>query len=265
MPEKKKFYQVEVPLINQKTELYGTSLEELGNRSIKMDLTRFLKGKSIEITFKVRVDKEKQVAIAEPKKLILMPFFIRRVLRKGIDYIEDSFSTECKNATLRIKPFLITRKRVSRKVKKALRNYAKQYLITYIKDKDYLELFSEIIGNRLQKPMSLKLKKIYPLALCEIRILEVGKIIEEPKKKKAEEPKKKEKTENKIKKEEKKIEEKQEIKKEEQEKPKEVKEEIKEGEQKEKSKEVKEEPAKELEEKKIEPKTEKKEVKEKTK
>jgi ribosomal protein S3AE len=39
--------------------------------------------------------------------------------------------------------------------------------------KTSLELFSDIMVGKIQKELSLKLKKIYPLALCEIRILEI--------------------------------------------------------------------------------------------
>ena len=94
-------------------------------------------------------------------------------MRKGTNYVEDSFDTECKNSGLKIKPFLITRRKVSRAVRKALREKAREELIGYVKDKTSDELFEEVIRNQLQKPLSLKLKKIYPLALCEIRILEV--------------------------------------------------------------------------------------------
>jgi ribosomal protein S3AE len=35
------------------------------------------------------------------------------------------------------------------------------------------ELFNEIITNKIQKELSLKVKKIYPPSLCEIRMLRV--------------------------------------------------------------------------------------------
>jgi len=179
MPIKKKFFQVEIPLTNSSVELLAYNLESLNKRTIRLDLTRQLRGKSIEVVFRVNIEKEK--AIAEPQKLTLLPFFIRRMLRKNISYAEDSFSVECKDALLKVKPFLITRKKVSRKVRKALREQAKEWIIDYIKNKSYKEIFSDIIGNRLQKPLSLKLKKIYPLALCEIRMLKIEKLREQEK------------------------------------------------------------------------------------
>ena len=102
-------------------------------------------------------------------------------MRKGTNYVEDSFSTDCKDARIRIKPFLITRRKVSRAVRKALREKTKDELIKYVKTKDSSRLFEEVLKNQLQKELSLKLKKIYPLSLCEIRTLKVEKEIEQKK------------------------------------------------------------------------------------
>jgi len=174
---KKKFFEVEIPLTNSSVELLAYNIESLNKKTIKLDLTRQLRGKSIEVAFQTRLEKSK--LIADPIRLSLMPFFIRRMLRKNISYVEDSFSIECKDGWLRIKPFLVTRKKVSRRVRKALRDETKSWLIDYSKDKKTKEIFSDIIGNRLQKSLSLKLKKIYPLALCEIRFLKIEKAKEQ--------------------------------------------------------------------------------------
>ena len=104
-----------------------------------------------------------------------MPYFLKKIVRKGTNYVEDSFSTSCKNGQVRIKPFLITRRKVSRRVRKALREKAHEELINYVKDKKSETLFEDLLKNSIQKPLSLKLKKIYPLSFCEIRILKVEK------------------------------------------------------------------------------------------
>ena len=164
---KQKFFDVNMPIIQKDTQLYGYDLEEFNGKTITYDLTRLLRGKSILLKLKVKVEGDK--AIAEPKELKVMPYFIRRMMRKGTNYVEDSFSAKCKDAVLRIKPFLITRKKVSRSVIKALREKAKEELINYVKTRDVKTLFDEIMKNKIQKFLSLKLKKIYPLSLCEIR------------------------------------------------------------------------------------------------
>jgi ribosomal protein S3AE len=171
MALKKKFFDIEIPLLNQKTEAYVYSIENLDKRALKIDLTRMLRGKSIELLAKIEVKDGK--AVADARKLTLLGFFIRRMLRKGVDYVEDSFSVECKDAKLRVKPFLITRKKVSRKVKNALRISAKDFLFNYIKERGKEEVFRDMISSQIQRALSLRLKKIYPLALCEIRVLNI--------------------------------------------------------------------------------------------
>jgi len=99
---------------------------------------------------------------------------MRKVVRKGTDYVEDSFEAECRDMNALVKPFLITRKKVSRAVRNALGEEAKSFLKGYVKVRTVKELFEEIITNKLQRQLSLKLKKIYPLALCEIRIFEIA-------------------------------------------------------------------------------------------
>ena len=94
-------------------------------------------------------------------------------MRRGIDYVEDSFRVNCRDAILSIKPFLITRKNVSRAVRNALRFNTRKFIDAYIKIRTTKELFSDIISNKLQRGMALKLKKVYPLAMCEIRLFEV--------------------------------------------------------------------------------------------
>jgi ribosomal protein S3AE len=167
---KKKFFDVEMPLIGKQTQMQAYEIPELEGRFMKYDLTRILRGKSLMLTLRVKVENGKATTVA--KKVVLMPYFLRRMVRKGTNYVEDSFSTECKDAILKIKPFLVTRKKVSRAVRAALRIKAKEELIAYVKDKTSEQLFDDVLKNQLQKPLSQKLKKIYPLALCEIRVLE---------------------------------------------------------------------------------------------
>ena len=171
--KKKKFFEVDIPMIGKQTQLFAYEISELNNKFINYDLTRILRGKSILMQLKVNVEEDK--ATATPTQIILMPYFIRRMIRKGTDYVEDSFIAECEDASLRVKPFLITRRKVSREVKKALREKAKEEIIQYLKDKTSEKIFDIALKNRLQKDLSLILKKIYPLSLCEIRMLKIEK------------------------------------------------------------------------------------------
>jgi len=170
---RRKFIDVEVPILRSKIELIANNSKELENRTIKLDLTRQLKGKSVDTILKIKLENEKPVAY--PIKIKLMPYFIRRMIRKRISYVEDSFITPSQESMLVIKPFLITRNRVSKAIRKTLRNKCKNWIEDYISEKKDNEIFSEVLSNRMQKPLSLYLKKTYPLSLCEIRILEIAR------------------------------------------------------------------------------------------
>lgn len=171
--KKKRFFDVEMPLIGKETQLLAFELEELEGKEIKYDLTRILKGKSILLNLKVTIQEGK--AISKPKELNVVSYYLRRMIRKGSDYVEDSFKANCKDCEFLVKPFLITRRKVSNPVKRALREEAKKEIINFFKDKKAEEIFEELLRNRFQKILSLKLKKIYPLSLCEIRTFKVIK------------------------------------------------------------------------------------------
>ena len=71
MAVKKKNFDVEVPLIDTIVQVPSMSLENLNGKTINLDLTRILKGKSLEASFLINVSDK---AVAVPKKISLMPF-----------------------------------------------------------------------------------------------------------------------------------------------------------------------------------------------
>ena len=182
MAEKKKFHEVEIPLLNETIYLLGKTKKDTANKTVLLDLTRRLRGKSTELKLKTREDGDK--IIAEPSQLRILPFYIRRVMRKGVSYIEDSFQIEIKDAKITVKPLLITRKKVSRAVRKALRDKARETLLGELSQQNTEQIFSDLLNNNLQKFLSLRLKKIYPLGFTDIRILKVDEKLESKKIKK---------------------------------------------------------------------------------
>lgn len=168
---KKAFFEVKTPITATKIQLYGYSADALDGKIVRLDLTRSLKGKNFELRLKVVKDNEG--LRAEPVGLELIGSYIRRMMRLGIEYVEDSFVAECKDGKVRIKPFMITRNKVSRAVRREIRNNARKFLEGYLKTRTREEAFTDIITNKLQKELFIRSKKIYPLSLCEIRIFEL--------------------------------------------------------------------------------------------
>jgi len=168
---KKGFYEVEVPMTAMKISLYGGAPDDFDGKVITLDMTRNLRGKNLELRMRVKNDGGRLYAV--PVSSIIAGSYIRRAMRRGADYVEDSFKVTCKDAIIVVKPFMITRRRVSRAVRKVLRDNARKYVEDYMSIRNAKELFSDVVVGKLQKGMSLKLKKIYPLAFCEIRVFEM--------------------------------------------------------------------------------------------
>jgi ribosomal protein S3AE len=101
-------------------------------------------------------------------------------MRNNISYIEDSFVVQTKDGSVIVKPFLLTRRKVSRALKHALRLAAQNFITSFCTIRTTSDLFTDLVANKIQKDMNLTLKKLYPLALCEIRTF---KVIEAPAKK----------------------------------------------------------------------------------
>ena len=59
---KKRFFEVEVPLIRKETHLLAFEPEEIDGKTIKYDLTRLLKGKNVILYLKVKKQENKFVA-----------------------------------------------------------------------------------------------------------------------------------------------------------------------------------------------------------
>lgn len=228
MAARKKFISVGIPLLSDEMEVLGTK-ESLDGNTIKLDMTRKMRGKGLEIVFQI-FNNDSGLA-AYPKKMHLMGYYIRRMMRKRSSYVEDSFKTSCNDGDVIVKPFLITRKKVSRVVRKNLRNTARDFIVNYLKDISYHEACEAIVSNALQKEMLPKLKKVYPLSFCDIRVFETSeldKIVESmPEKKEVKEEKEEEEnkgdSEDKEEAEEEKTEDNEEVKEEEAEEKKEKK------------------------------------------
>lgn len=173
MAERKKYIETKVPFLGETLRILGTP-EELHNKTIQLDLTRKLRGKGL--TIKLRIFNMEGKLYAIPNSLKLSSSYIRRMIRKRTNYVEDSFQTRCSDIKVTFKPHLITRKKVSRVVRKNLRNTTKEFITEYCKEKNYMTVCQEIFDGTLQKTLLPKLKKIYPLSFCDIRVFETKEL-----------------------------------------------------------------------------------------
>ncbi len=173
MAERKRYIDIEIPILDSTMRILGTP-EDLNNKTIKLDLTRKLRGKGLTVTFRI-VNREGKL-FGIPNKMVLVSSYIQQMIRKRCDYVEDSFKAQCADIRVTVKPFLITRKRVSRAIRKNLRNTTKELLLEYLKERDYSTICNELLDNNLQKTLFPKLKKIYPLSFCDLRVFETKEL-----------------------------------------------------------------------------------------
>ncbi|UZE93817.1 MAG: hypothetical protein IB618_03555 [Candidatus Pacearchaeota archaeon] len=171
--QKKKYFDVKLNIFNTTIQLLAFKPEDLEGRNVKFDLTKILKGKHCEANYIIK-NRDGNL-VGEIYQFKIQPSFIRRLIGRNVSIIEDSFLCKVKDANLRIKPFLITRKKVHRSVRKALRDEAKRFIKKLVENKDKDSVFQETILASIQKQLSKKLKKTYPLAVCELRIVKVEK------------------------------------------------------------------------------------------
>ncbi len=174
MVEKKKFFDVRLEVLDSIVPLLTTNADLLIGRVVKLDLTKILKGKNCEAKFLVK--KIENEMIGEIYSFTIYPSYIRRLIGHNISIVEDSFVVKAQDCALRIKPFLITRKKVHRSVMKALRDDARDFLEKTAVERTRDQIFQAVITGILQRQLSKRLKKVYPLAVCELRVVKVEKV-----------------------------------------------------------------------------------------
>jgi len=171
---KLKFFEVELSLIGKKVPILGKNLEDLKDRRIIFDMTRELNGKMAEAKFAVKIKDNK--AYGDIVYFGLIQNYARRLVRKGTSPVEDSFVAVSKDGfKLRIKPLLVTRKKVPRSIRRSLRKKARELITNFVEKNEKDKIFHSIINYIMQRQIMIELKKIYPLLICEIRRIGVEK------------------------------------------------------------------------------------------
>ena len=154
-------------LVNGAKDLLGKRL-----KINLMVLTNDPKKQSITLVFNV-VSVEGDNGIADLIGYQLSTSHVRRVVRKAVKRIDDSFMLKAKDQTLfAVKPLLIARHRTNKSTAIAIRKKTRELLQQSFQKMSGEDVFSAAIGNRLQMDLKNELKKIYPIAVSEIRILQ---------------------------------------------------------------------------------------------
>ncbi len=185
--KKKKWVKIIAPNEFKNAQL-GESLvmapENLVGRTVQsnlMSITGDMKKQNINVKFSINGIKDGQ-AVTSLKYYGLIPSAVKRMVRRSRDRIDHSFIAESKDGVkLRLKPLLITNGNTSQAVLSMLRKKAESLITKHLSKTNLEDFMGEIINHKLQNELKKHLKDLYPLRICEIRVIEVLKKREEKK------------------------------------------------------------------------------------
>ncbi len=156
----------------------GESLVEepaqLVGRTIKVNLMTLVndpKKQHVHLVFKL-VQVKGDVVEGDVTGYEVSNAFVKRMVRKGNQKIEDSFIAVSKEGKqFVVKPLFVVRHKVKGSVGTSIRKTVRAFLTEAFKDEDKETIFHAAISNKIQSELRSLVKKIYPVAACELKVL----------------------------------------------------------------------------------------------
>ncbi|SRR3989344_1012756 len=154
-------------LANEDANLVGRTLEvNLAN------ITQDPKSQNIKIKFKIKEIKGNE-AYAEVVSYAMLSTYVKRVIKPAKEKVDDSFRYATKDdIKVAIKTLILTKAKTKKSILSHIRNASHEFLQDYCKKNEYKNLIWDLSSHNLQKNLKNFLKKIYPLSVCEIRMME---------------------------------------------------------------------------------------------
>lgn len=175
--KKKKWYPIFAP-VSFRGQLLGEILssgpESIVGKNLSLNLMEFTndpKKQNFRANFKV-VKMEGEKAVTQITGYEMLLTHVRRIMRKGIEKVEDSFVAKSKDGVnVQVKTLLLTKSKTKHSVLTAIRKTTRDFISNELKNYSFDEFIQLIIATRIQKQLRESLNKIYPLVACEFRIV----------------------------------------------------------------------------------------------
>lgn len=136
-----------------------------------MQITNDPRKQNINLQFKMKEAMEDKVD-TETITYEISNAYIKRVVRAGKDKVEDSFVCTTKdNVKVRLKPLIITANNTKKSVLMSLRKATREFVDKAVTETSFPDLISAVINGQVQKDLRMSLKKIYPLNVCDFRVV----------------------------------------------------------------------------------------------
>ena len=154
-------------LANENANLIGRTLEV--NLA---DITRDPKSQNIKVKFRIKEVKDTQ-CYTELISYSMLSTYVKRVIKPAkekLDYSAIYITND--NIKVVIKLIILTKAKTIHSVLTSIRHKSNEYLKEYCKKSDYKTLIMDLASHNLQKELKNTLKKVYPLSVCEIRMMQ---------------------------------------------------------------------------------------------
>jgi ribosomal protein S3AE len=100
----------------------------------------------------------------------IIPPATRRLMRRGRDKVEDSFTLATGDgAKVRVKPFILARNKTVRSLHAAIQRKAREFLNQLALTVGYEDFCKKLFDHSMQDELGKTLRKLYPIHTCEIR------------------------------------------------------------------------------------------------
>jgi len=103
-----------------------------------------------------------------------LPAAVRKLVRRGREKMDESFTAiTSEGKKIRIKLLMLARNKTTRGVTAQLRRLARQYVSRTCIKQSYEDVVVDIVQHKLQRGIQDALKKVYPIAISEVRQMHV--------------------------------------------------------------------------------------------
>ncbi|MBW3010815.1 hypothetical protein KY326_01200 [Candidatus Woesearchaeota archaeon] len=173
--KRKKWIPIVAPKLFNHREIGTTFIEteaDAVGRTIEATLGQLIgniRKQNVVLKFRIS-DVQNERAQTVPLEYKLQPASMKRLVRKSMSKIEDSFVCKTKdNVIVRIKSLLTTRSRAKTSAKTAIHHKSRQFIVNYASNVTFEQLIQDLVNMKLQKDIKNNVTKINPLRACHIR------------------------------------------------------------------------------------------------
>lgn len=180
--KKKKWFKIIAPksFNNQVLgESYIYDSKQLLGKNLKvnmMTLSRDPKQQHLNLSFEIKqIDGDK--GLTRLKGFEISPAFLKRIVRRGKNRVDMSFTCRTKDKLVRVKPIILTRSLTHNPVLTSLRESTVHLVTKTFANYQFEDVIKDLLAYKIQRQIKEDLKKIYPLKSFDIRVIkeEIGR------------------------------------------------------------------------------------------